>query len=124
MIVVDTNICIDFFKQEPYAVSFFTKQRDVVMSYVVIGELLQGVRNKQELHQLQDFIQMFNHDYGSHTVSRRALGIVQDSNLSHGIKLFDALLAATALEKEAVLMTRNAKHFRHITELQLDVITA
>ena len=38
---------------------------------------------------------------------------------SHGRHVFDALIAATAIETASTLITRNQRHYRMITTLQV-----
>jgi predicted nucleic acid-binding protein len=40
---------------------------------------------------------------------------------SHGLRTFDSLIAATALEEGLTLATKNRKHFHMIGGLKLDV---
>lgn len=40
--------------------------------------------------------------------------------LSHGLRLADALIGATAIELEATLITANIKHFGAVDELTID----
>lgn len=43
--------------------------------------------------------------------------------LSHGLRLADALIGATALELRAALITANIKHFATIPTLGIDAFT-
>jgi predicted nucleic acid-binding protein len=47
------------------------------------------------------------------TIARRAGRIQRDT----GLKIADALIAATALEKQLPLMTRNRRHFERVPDL-------
>ena len=40
---------------------------------------------------------------------------------SHGLHVFDSLVAATALEEGLVLVTRNSRHFGMIKGLSLEI---
>jgi len=40
---------------------------------------------------------------------------------SHGLRVFDSLIAATALVRGLVLVTRNRKHFHMISNLLLEI---
>jgi len=41
-------------------------------------------------------------------------------NVSHGLQLGDALIAATAIEHGLCVLTANAKHFQAVPELQTE----
>jgi predicted nucleic acid-binding protein len=40
---------------------------------------------------------------------------------SHGLHVFDSLVAATALEQDLTLVTKNRRHFAMIDELTVEV---
>ena len=43
--------------------------------------------------------------------------------LSHGMRLADALIGATAIEFQAALLTANVKHFSPMSDLQIEAFT-
>jgi predicted nucleic acid-binding protein len=53
-------------------------------------------------------------------ISERAVQLIEDYFLSHSLKLADALIAATALERNLTLATANTKHYRVIQGLALE----
>ena len=50
----------------------------------------------------------------------RAAVLIDNLALSHGMRLADALIAATAVELKATLLTANAKHFSAIEGLDIE----
>jgi predicted nucleic acid-binding protein len=50
-------------------------------------------------------------------ISAIAFRLVDSPSLSHAVRLPDALIAATALERAMPLFTRNERHFRPIPGL-------
>lgn len=91
-----------------------------IQSYM---ELLQNAKNKRQ-HQ---FIKSFLDDYNfvtlplTENIGHRALIYVEEYTLSSSLRAGDALIAATATENHLPLMTSNAKHFRVIKDLKLNV---
>ena len=89
-----------------------------VQSYM---ELLQGARDKAEQQLIKDFI--FAFDFAvlplSENIGHRALVYLEEYALSAGLRSADALIAATAVERNLELMTSNTRHFRAIKELRL-----
>ena len=51
----------------------------------------------------------------------RASALIDELALSHGLRLADALIGATAMELHATLLTGNVKHFAAIEGLQVEV---
>ena len=66
-------------------------------------------------------------DYGFKTIplsaniGHRAAVYIDEYSLSHGVRVGDAIIAATASEENETLCSSNAKHFKCIKELQLKV---
>jgi predicted nucleic acid-binding protein len=44
---------------------------------------------------------------------------LEEHTFSHGLRVGDAIIAATAAENNMMLISSNAKHFRPIKELKL-----
>lgn len=55
----------------------------------------------------------------SAAASQRAVELVQQYGLAHGLGIPDALIAAVALEGMHTLVTDNVRHFRFIPGLHL-----
>ena len=51
----------------------------------------------------------------------RAYRLLKQFSRSHGLRVFDSLIAAAAIEEDRTLLTRNEKHFRMIPDLKLEV---
>ena len=52
-------------------------------------------------------------------ISDKAVGLLQQYRLSHGLLIADALIAATALEHDSPFITKNQRDFRFIAGLRL-----
>ncbi|GAB4159030.1 MAG: hypothetical protein Fur0046_38490 [Cyanobacteria bacterium J069] len=55
----------------------------------------------------------------ANAVGDRATQLLQDYFLSHGLLIPDALIAATAIEHQIPLLTKNQRDFRFISDLTL-----
>lgn len=86
---------------------------------VIELELLQGARNKAELLRLEKIVAMFYIVEMPVEVVDVARQLIKLYSLSHGLRLADALIAATALVYELDLLTHNVKDFRYIPKLEL-----
>ena len=93
------------------------------VSAVSYMELLKGARDKRE----QKAIQAFLRDLGfeqlpvTSAICHRAVIYVEEFALSTGMELADALIAATACEHGMELCTANDKHYRVVTDLNLQI---
>lgn len=92
------------------------------ISSVTYIELAQGCRDKAELVRLKKGLAIRATEIVPITpaVSERAAGLIDDLALSHGLRLADALIAATALDLQATLITANVKHFSAVEGLLLE----
>lgn len=57
--------------------------------------------------------------YISENISLRASELIERYNLSHGLLIPDALIAATALNYDEAFITKNQRDFRFIEKLKL-----
>ena len=119
--VIDSNILIDAMNGVAAAVSFLIEQQEteVQISIVSAMELIAGCRNKNEMGELQRFLQKCTFLPITATSSQIAYQLMESFYLSHGLVLPDALIAATALEHDLTLYTRNTRHFRMIPQLKV-----
>lgn len=86
-------------------------------------ELVQGMRNKEELRTLQKTLKQWNVKtiYVNEEISAKALFFVEEYFLSHSMQLADALIGATATMYGMTLITANDKHYKIIKELEMKV---
>jgi len=92
------------------------------ISVVTYMELAQGCRNKAELARLKKGLAVRNTDVLQVTpaISERAAELVDSLALSHGMRLADALIGATAIVHGATLMTANTRHFEAVQNLVIE----
>jgi predicted nucleic acid-binding protein len=86
-------------------------------------ELIQGCRNRGELDKIKKGLAACNTVFIplTESISARAMQLIDQYTLSHGLQLGDALMAATALENNMTLLSANRKHFEPIAGLSIDV---
>lgn len=124
-VVFDTDVLIWYFRGNPRASAFLssveTDRRWI--SSLTLMELFQGCRDRAELTDVQAFaaenISRILHPRTA--VSEKAIHLTQEFALSHGLRVIDALIAASALLHRAVLATGNDRHFRFIEGLEIRV---
>ncbi len=118
--LIDSDILVDALRGWTDAISFLTAQKPVgglVASVIVVMELIQGCGNSADLAQVNRILQPFVIVQVEDPTSRRAHQRMQSFFLSHGLLIADALIAATALEVNRTLYTKNLRHFQMIPGL-------
>jgi predicted nucleic acid-binding protein len=118
--VYDTNILIYYLAGELEVLPFFDEafldQHEVFISPIVRIELLSFSQlSSEEIEIIEGLLLQF----GSVAVSREVEDLTIMIKRRCKIKLPDAVIAASALDQEACLVTRNAQDFKQITELTI-----
>lgn len=92
------------------------------ISAVTYMELAQGCRDKAELARLKKGLAARHTEIVPITpaVCDRAAILIDEFALSHGLRVADALIAATAVEVAATLLTANTKHYASLPGLSLE----
>lgn len=85
-------------------------------------ELAQGCRDKADLARLKKGLAARQTEIVQITpaISERAAELIDRLALSHGMRLADALIGATAIEHKATLITANVKHFGAVEGLSFE----
>jgi predicted nucleic acid-binding protein len=118
--LLDSDILIDISRSKPSAIDYVDTLPDPWMiSQVTALELLVGARDKRELAYLHAFLSSYPIVGLSEAVGKRAYRLLMDYTKSHGLHVFDSLIAATALEQGLTLVTKNRRHFSMIEGLIL-----
>ena len=82
-------------------------------------ELIVGCRNKEELRELDELLQLFQIVKLTARVSEIAVTLLRRYRLSHGLLIPDALIAATSLAQNLAFITKNQRDYRFIEGLNL-----
>ena len=110
----DTNILIDYLKGKPEATSLLKsclKEGQILTcSLITKVELLSGARPGED-EILQEFLDAFDRVGLDDIIAEEAGRYMSQYRKSHGINITDAIIAATALAREAVLYTLTDRHF-------------
>jgi predicted nucleic acid-binding protein len=121
MILCDTNILIEFYKNNPAIVQ---ELRQIGLSQLAVSpisqaELYFGALNKAELKKIKQHLALLSQIPLDGSVSSKFLQLMESYSLSHNLSLPDALIAATALVHNLELYTLNTKDFQFISNLKL-----
>ncbi len=121
-VLIDTDILIDVARGDPPAITFLEtlfQNSSCAISSVTEMELIVGCRNKRELSDTETFLSSFNLLRISADVSDRAVLLLKQYRLSHGLLIPDALIAATALTHNSDFVTKNQRDYRFVGGLNL-----
>ena len=121
--LVDTDVLIWNLRGNTAAAQRLDDAPGLWLSAVTYMELVQGMRNKQELRQLRQALIYWQASirHLEEGISSRAMFLVESYALSHNMQMADALIAATAMEAGVPLLTANDHHYRHIDGLEIKV---
>lgn len=122
LVLVDSDVLIDYSRAIPTAINLLRRLEasgQVAVSDISRLELLIGARNKEELGAIDLVLGRFVHLALSEDISARAVGLIRQYRLSHGLLLADALIAATVLSLDIPLATKNYRDFQFIAGLRL-----
>lgn len=118
--LADTNIFIAIFNGDRRVKELLKADRPVI-STVVYLELIQGSKNKAEVRKIENLLGFFEVLHFDSAIAIRSIELIRQYSKSHGLLLADAVIAATCLENDLKLITFNAKDFRFIKGLEVEV---
>ena len=120
--LLDSDVLIDISRDKLEAIDYVDTLPDPWMiSQVAAMELMVGARDKREVAYLDAFLSSYPIVPLSASIGKKAYELLMSYAKSHGLHVFDSLVAATALEQGLTLVTRNRRHFAMISELTVEV---
>jgi predicted nucleic acid-binding protein len=121
MILCDTNILIEFYKNNSSIIQELRNigQNQIAISAITQAELYYGALNKAELRKIKQHLALLQSLPVDSTVSDKFLELMETYSLSHKLAIPDALIAATAIVHSIEIYTLNLKDFRFIKDLTL-----
>lgn len=119
--LVDTDVMIWFLRGNVHAGRVLNRHKPYSLSAVTVMEILQGMRNRDELHIWKSFlkqqgIRVFPLD---EQVSSKAVFWMEEFTLSHRLRMADALIAATAHTYDLTLLTANTADYKFISGIKI-----
>ncbi len=121
-VLVDTDVLVDFTRGHQIAAETLEIHGAVAalhVSAVSAMELLCGCANKTEQRKVERLLSRFHVEELGADVGLRARELLRVYSLSHGLRIPDALIAATALENKWRLLTGNVKDFKFIESVRV-----
>jgi len=122
MILIDSDVLIWLTRGHAGAKARLAEINPWRISTITYLELAQGCRSKDELQRVQRGLTAQQTQILPLTpaISERAMALIDAHALADGLKLADALIAATALEHNLTLLTGNSRHFAAVEALKME----
>jgi predicted nucleic acid-binding protein len=120
-VIFDSDVLIWFLRGDPDAAALVDSAGTHSVSIVSVMEVLRGAKSKREMAQFKGYLRerSFRIRPLTESIGNLAVELIEQHGLSGGLDLADALIAAGALEDQAILATANVRHFRSISRLQI-----
>ncbi|BAZ18038.1 hypothetical protein NIES4071_99200 [Calothrix sp. NIES-4071] len=121
MILCDTNILIEFYKNNSRVIYELRRigLNQLAVSVITQAELYYGAINKVELNKIKKHFELLHIYSVDVMVSTQFIELMEAYSLSHKLSIPDALIASTALVNKINLYTLNFKDFSFIEGLDL-----
>lgn len=121
MILIDTNIFIEIFRDNLKVIEFFDtlNKNELAISIITYAELIFGARNKVEKQMIEKHLSGLHIFHLDNNISIIFIKLIKDYCLSHKLNIPDALIASSAISSNSTLLTLNVKDFHYIPELRL-----
>ena len=122
--IFDTDIFIWAQRGSEKAAKLMESSDARFLSIQTYMELLQCAKNKTQHKHTKDFLSAFGFTVLPLTenIGHRASIYIEEYTLSSGLRSGDAIIAATAVETNLMLVSSNLKHFKAIKELRFKAI--
>ena len=119
--IIDTDVLIGYLRGNTLAKKIITDNIPFKISVVTYLELIHGVYNKDELKKIQKQLKKWSVEILqiNETISTYAMFLVENYHLSNNLELADAMIAATVLEANEILLTANDKHYKFVPNIQI-----
>lgn len=121
MILCDTNILIEFYKNNAAIIQELRHigSHSIAISVITQAELYFGALNKQELAAIRQHLRMIHRHSIDASTASCFINLMEQFALSHKPGIPDMLIAATALVHDLELYTFNIRDFRFIPGIRL-----
>lgn len=119
--LVDTDVLIFNQRGNAAAADWLDRQPRFDISAVTWMELVQGVRNRDELRTLRRALRFWYATIQpiNEEITARAVFWLEEFSFGHGLRMADALIAATAWHLGCPLATANVRHYHFIDDIEL-----
>lgn len=118
--LIDTDVMIDVSRENANAAAYLDALSDPAISIVTAQELIVGARDKKDVAGIDSLVSAYPVIHIDAAIGQLACDLLKQYARSDGLRTFDSLIAATAIERGFTLVSRNRKHFAMIGGLRLE----
>ncbi|CAN5589778.1 type II toxin-antitoxin system VapC family toxin [soil metagenome] len=119
-VLVDTNIFVEIFRNKDAILQKLIDSFDeTCINTIIYLELVRGELNKKRYAEMEDYLSQYKLLHLTPTICQMSLELMRQFRLTNGLDFPDALIAATCLEHNLFLYTKNQKHFKFIPNLKI-----
>lgn len=112
IVLVDTDIVIDFLRGDQQAISHLKAESDsLCFSAITVAEIYTGIKNRKEETEIERLFTIFPVIAVTGEIAREAGKFVKLYRPSYSVQIPDALIAATCLLSDSQLHTLNVRHY-------------
>lgn len=116
--LIDTDVIVEYLRGREAAIEFLEGfEGELLLSVITVAELYSGVKGEEEKQSLEQFLLAFEVIPIDEDLAKNGGLFRNEYYPSHGIGLADALIAATASEENATLVTFNRRHYPMLDEV-------
>ena len=116
--LLDTDVLIEYLRGVKPTIKFLEDlEGELILSAITVAELYSGVRDQEEEEALDNFLFAFDVATVDEDLAREGGLLRKEYHHSHGVGLADALIAATAQKRSAILVTFNRRHYPMLEDL-------
>jgi predicted nucleic acid-binding protein len=120
--LLDADVLVDLSRNNRAAVAYVDHlSNDWALSAITALEFISGAKNQREVELSDRLVEIYELLPVNDAIGGRAYDLLKIYAKSNGLRTFDSLIAATAIEERRTLVTKNRKHFEMIDGLAIDI---
>jgi len=110
--LIDTDVMVDVSRRNADAASYVDSLPDASIAIITAQELIVGARDKRDTAGIDSLVALYPVVHINSRIGERAYNLLKTYAKSHGLRTFDSLIAATALEAGLTSFQRTASTSR------------
>ena len=103
--LIDTDVMIDLSRENADAANYLDSLSEPAISIVTAQEPIVGARDKRDLYAIDSLVSTYRVIYIDAAIGQLAYELLKRYATSDGLRTFDSLIAATAIEQDCALVS-------------------